>query len=283
MQNEPLPPIPEPHSTPAITPASAPRRIALWRWWAHLLIIGSYPIAATLSARVRVPHNAAREVILPASVRGLFVLGAIEVVSIGLFWLVAWAFSRATKDELWLRWRGGIGPIWQGALYSIGLRLLPILPFIAIAIVLAALGVDAKAVTAWVQQHKPQTEGFGTAMRAGSAAYQLTMLTFFSFVVAGLREELWRVATMRGLLEVAPRGWSNGLKSGVAIVISACVFGFGHLYQGLLGAALTAVIGIALGAITLRHRCIWPAVIAHGCFDAASFLLVSLGADKLAK
>ena len=120
-------------------------------------------------------------------------------------------------------------------------------------------------------------------MRAGSPLYQLTMLTFFSFAVAGFREELWRAATMRGLLEIAPRGWSATVKNALAVVISAVVFGVGHWYQGVLGVGVTALIGIALGAIMLHHRSIWPAIIAHGCFNAATFLMVLLDVERLVR
>ena len=74
------------------------------------------------------------------------------------------------------------------------------------------------------------------------------MLTFFSFVVAGFGEELWRVATMRGLVEIAPRTMAPFAKNAVAVVVSALIFGIGHLYQGVFGVVLTAFIGIALGA-----------------------------------
>ena len=144
------------------------------------------------------------------------------------------------------------------------------------------LGFKPEAATEWINAHKPQTEGIGDSVRAGSALYKAIMLSFFSFVVAGFGEELWRVGTMRGLLEIAPRSLSPSAKNCIAVLISAVIFGIGHLYQGFLGMGITALIGIVLGAITLYHRSIWPAVIAHGCFDATSFLMVMLGADKLA-
>ncbi len=271
--------------TPTLTPPK-PRPIARWRWWIYLLTIGSYPLVLALtnvlSAR-RAPKSADAELRLPTSVRGLLIVGAIELASVLLFFGIAWLFARPSKDQLWLRWREGFGPIWRGALYSVGLRFLPVVAVIAVGMALGALGVSPKAMELWIKNHHPQTDGIADAVRAGSPLYRLVMLTFLSFVVAGFREELWRAATMRGLLEVAPRAWSIQTKNVVTVLISAVVFGFGHWYQGLLGVGLTALIGMALGAATLHHRSFWPSVIAHGFFDATSFLMVIWSMDKLVK
>ena len=246
------------------------------------ILVGAFPFAAAWSSTLRIKSSGGGEATLPKSVEGLILAGSLQLAIILFFFGIGWLFSRATKAELWMKWRGGIAPLWQGALYSIGLRLLPILPFFALAIVLMVLGFKPETLSQWVSANRPQTDGIGDSIRAGSVLYKTLMLTFFSFVVAGWGEELWRVATMRGLLEIAPRTMSPLAKNAIAVVISALVFGIGHLYQGVLGVGVTAFIGIALGAITLYHRSIWPAVIAHGFFDAASFLAVIAGADKLA-
>ena len=266
----------------ADNPPPGSRPIARWRWFVATILVGAFPFAAAFSSTIRVKRSGGGEATLPSSVEGLLFAGALQLAIILFFVGAGWLFSRATKSELWLRWRGGIAPLWQGALYSIGLRLLPIVPFMFIAIVLAILGFKPETLSQWISANRPQTEGIGDSIRAGSALYKALMLTFFSFVVAGFGEELWRVATMRGLLEIAPRAMAPFLKNAIAVIISSLVFGVGHWYQGVIGVGVTAFIGLALGAITLYHRSIWPAVIAHGFFDAASFLAVTLGADKLA-
>ena len=48
---------------------------------------------------------------------------AVELGIFAIFWGIGWAFSRATKDELMLRWRGGIMPIVQGLGYALALRI----------------------------------------------------------------------------------------------------------------------------------------------------------------
>jgi membrane protease YdiL (CAAX protease family) len=67
----------------------------------------------------------------------------------------------------------------------------------------------------------------------------------------------------------------------VGVVLTSLIFGIGHLPQGMLAVAMTALIGMALGAIMVLHRSVWPAVIAHGMFDATSFALIPLVAESL--
>ncbi len=270
----------KPHSE-NVPPSARP--IARWRWWVALIIVGSFPVLAALSSTRRAGHDSKGEATLPSSVEGLLFAGGLQFGFILLLFGLSWLFSRATKDELWLRWRTGIAPVWQGALYSIGLRVLSALPLIAIAMVLLRLGFSEHELKAWMQGNKPQTDGIGDSVRAGTILYKATMLTFFSFIVAGLGEELWRGATMRGLLEIAPRTLSPLAKNGIVVIVSSVVFGVGHLYQGVIGVLVTTVLGLALGALTLHHRSIWPSVIAHGCFDATTFLMVMLGADKMSQ
>lgn len=260
----------------------APRPLARWRWWAHLLIIGSYPLMLALLNTLS-PARKGQEVRLPSQVSGLLILGAIQLASLVFPWLFAWLFSRATRDELWMRWRNGVAPIWQGALYSVGLRVGVGVISVAVLIVLAVVGFDPKMLEAWIKANQPQTQGLTEAVRAGSTLYKVLMITVFSFVVAGLREEFWRAATMRGLLEILPSRWNANLTKTITLLISALAFGVGHWYQGFLGVAITAAIGVMLGAITLYHRSIWPAVIAHGFLDATTFAMVVLGADKVMK
>jgi membrane protease YdiL (CAAX protease family) len=59
-----------------------------------------------------------------------------------------------------------------------------------------------------------------------------------------------------------------------AIIIIAIVFGLGHLAYGALPAAMAVLVGFALGLIMIVHRSIWPAVVAHGFFDATTFALL---------
>ena len=64
----------------------------------------------------------------------------------------------------------------------------------------------------------------------------------------------------------------NGQIAAVALI--AIAFGLAHLTLGLLPAAIAMILGFLLGIIMVVHQSIWPAVIAHGMFDATSFALV---------
>jgi membrane protease YdiL (CAAX protease family) len=41
------------------------------------------------------------------------------------------------------------------------------------------------------------------------------------------------------------------------------------------------LLGFLIGIIMVMHRSIWPAVIAHGLFDATSFAILPFLADRL--
>ncbi|HTH46562.1 MAG TPA: CPBP family intramembrane glutamic endopeptidase, partial [Candidatus Limnocylindria bacterium] len=56
------------------------------------------------------------------------------------------------------------------------------------------------------------------------------------------------------------------------ITLAAIIFGLGHVPQGPAGVLLTGLLGIGLGWAMTLHRSLWVAVLAHGFFDAASFL-----------
>src|SRR5207245_10506066 len=66
----------------------------------------------------------------------------------------------------------------------------------------------------------------------------------------------------------------------IAIVLIAVAFGAAHLPVGALAAVAAGLIGIFLGTILIIHRSIWPTVIAHGLFDASTFALLPLIANK---
>jgi membrane protease YdiL (CAAX protease family) len=104
--------------------------------------------------------------------------------------------------------------------------------------------------------------------------YFLLLLTMISFVVAGLREELWRSAFLAGLRAITPRHFTSIRGQIAAVAIVAVVFGVGHLAMGPVAAFMAGLLGFGLGIIMVLHRSIWPAVIAHGFFDATTFLLL---------
>ena len=102
--------------------------------------------------------------------------------------------------------------------------------------------------------------------------YFVLMLTLISFVLGGLREELWRAAMFAGIEALFPRAMERRLGRVAAILVVAVLFGVAHTPQGWAGVAIVTVLGAGLGAIMLWHRSIWEAALAHGFFDATTFV-----------
>lgn len=198
------------------------------------------------------------------------------MVVFGLIFGLSCLASRPTRDDLLLRWHGRFKPLLLGIGYSIGLRVALACLAIGIGIALVVTGVmSTESLQSFVSNNRPDVERVidVKAMRNNPAYFWLT-LTLVSFVIAGLREELWRAAFLAGLRALWPRWFGSQKGQLVGVVICAMVFGFGHLSMGWLAVCMTGFIGIGLGWIMVYHRSIWPAVIAHGFFDATSMALL---------
>jgi membrane protease YdiL (CAAX protease family) len=111
------------------------------------------------------------------------------------------------------------------------------------------------------------------ALRENPAYLWLT-LTVVSFVVAGLREELWRSSFLAGMKTLWPHQFGSTIGQVCAVFIAAIIFGLAHLSMGILAALMGGLLGLSLGLIMVFHRSIWPAVFAHGFFDATSMALI---------
>lgn len=243
---------------------------ARYRWILHAMLLASYPIAVGLAGNRA--HGDDPAPMLPTDTAALLVTGSLELLLFGFVFALAWLASRCSSDQLLLRWHGGAAPLWQGLGYSLALR----------AGVMAALLLGLLA--AWLVTGDPQA--FAAAMQPDtgrmvdaaaldrSPVYLLTNLIFTSFIVAGLREELWRAALLAACLVLFPGAAARPGGRALFVIATALLFGLGHLVQGPGGVLLTTLLGIGLGWIMLHHRSIWPAVLAHGFFNATSFLLL---------
>ncbi len=258
----------EPHSE---------RKIPRWRHGVALFILMSFItgiawIGFFLKDRVLTPEST----MLPADSALLFVQTAVELLLFGAFWGAAWLFSRASIDDLFLRWRGTWENAALGLGYSIGLRF--VLAGVGFVFMLLALlsGLTVAEITQFVKSFSPSPERIVSTKALSDPLYRLLMLTWISFIVAGLREELWRIAVIASCTKLLTPTFSVRGAQIFAIVMSSLFFGMAHYVQGWLAVVMTAILGLCLGAITLVHRSIWPAVIAHGAFDALTFLLLPL-------
>ena len=261
-------------------PLLSPTPRGRWRWWVHFLVIGFYPLLIGVAGLGKSPAG------MPAlgeSSRYLLTTCATELAIFGsLFGLAVW-ISRAPKDFLLLHWRGGFWPLPLGVGYSILLRVALGVFVGLLALILIASGVvSLHSLQDYFMDNRPNVEAVVdvSSLRNNPVYFWLT-LTLVSFVVAGLREELWRSAFLAGVRGLWPARFSSRKGQLVAVVFAAVIFGLGHAPQGPIAIALTGFLGLGLGAIMVFHKSIWPAVIAHGMFDATSLALLPWALESI--
>jgi len=247
--------------------AQTPRRTG---WLIHALLLALYPVTIGLLG-LRSGADLSGPA-LPASVLPLLLALSVEMLLFLAVFGLACLASRPDARQLLLRWEGGSRPLWLGLGYSLALRLALALLIMLLAVIAqlpGGFGTDA------LSELQPDiSQLVDTAALADNPAYLLLNLTLVSFVVAGLREELWRAGMLAALFVLFPRLGRSLSGQAVAVGGVAVLFGFGHLMQGPGGVVMTTLLGCGLGAIMLWHRSIWPAVLAHGCFNATSFLML---------
>jgi membrane protease YdiL (CAAX protease family) len=220
---------------------------------------------------------------LTHSTKGLLIVVGIQFVLFAVVFGVAWVASRATWQDLLCRWRGRFWIVPLSLLYSILLRLALGIVAIVVAVILIATGLvkpDEMRHIAMVNRPDVGAVVDVTALKHNPVYFWLT-ITLVSFVLAGFREELWRSAFLAGLKALRPRAFGSMLGQMGGIMVAAVVFGAGHLAQGPIAAFGAGLLGAGLGVIMVLHRSIWPAVIAHGAFDATTFGLLPLVMEKL--
>lgn len=254
--------------------------VRAWRWWIHLLLIASYPILIGVAG---IGGSEEHGPALSSNAKDLLVVCAVQMAIFGAVFGLAWLASRATRDDLLWRWRGGFWPVPLGIGYSVALRMVVgLVAVLVVAVVVLACGMNLADIQQYVLANRPDVEAVVdvSAMRQNPIYYWLT-LTVVSFVVAGFREELWRVALLAGMKALWPGVFGSRFGQLGAAAVAAIIFGFGHLGQGPIAVVMTGLLGFGLGAIMVLHRSIWPAVIAHGMFDATSLALIPWVLERL--
>ncbi|PYL00013.1 MAG: hypothetical protein DME32_11715 [Verrucomicrobia bacterium] len=247
-------------------------QIARWRWWIHLIVIGGYFFPGTIFALIQIRHHPA----LTGTPAGLLTACGIELSAFGLLFALGWLASRVRLDDLYFRWRPGWWVVPLGAGYSLVLRLAVAFTLIAVVVLLGITGlVPAEDIREYLSANRPEFERVvNVSSLQNDPVYFWLTITVVSFVLAGLREELWRVATLAGMRHLWPRVFDSTYGQYVAMAIIALAFGAAHLPLGIPAAAAAGFIGFLLGSLIILHRSIWPAVFAHGFFDAATFALL---------
>ncbi|MDB6119860.1 MAG: Abortive infection protein [Verrucomicrobiaceae bacterium] len=265
---------------PQPPPLPPPLPVEGFRVWALLFFFVPMPLIFGLLGLGR---QRSRHAALSDNWQQLLMVCAFEVVVFGAFFGLAVWLSKPTKDQLLLRYPRPWHLFLLGAGYSIGIRLsLAIMAGVVAATLILTHMTTLEEIQAFSTVNKPDIEAVVSikALKNDPIYYWLT-LTFVSFVVAGLREELWRATSIATLRRLWPSVFASRKGEYVAVVLTSIVFGIGHIPQGAIAVVGTAAIGVLLGCIMVFHRSIWPAVIAHGFFDATSFALLPLIAHKL--
>ena len=258
--------------------ASAATPVNRARWWIHLLLLGALPLAAGILGR---GHAASATPALTRSVPGLLRVCAGQLGFFGIVFGLAWLASRASRADLLWCWRGGIWAVPLGIAYSVALRvaMVVIAFFVAVGLILShVVRVDDLQRLVWLNRPNIEALVDVTALRQNPAYFWLTT-TLVSFVVAGFREELWRAGLVAGLRALWPRAFGSRAGQFGAVAVAAVLFGIGHWAQGPIAVVGTGVIGLGFGIVMVAHRSIWPAIIAHGMFDATSFALLPLAME----
>jgi membrane protease YdiL (CAAX protease family) len=272
------PTLPDNAETPPTIPVF--RQTPRWRWWIHLLLIGIYP-ALGLFVRLG-PGHLRRGPALSGNASGLLSVSGFELLFFSIVFALACLISRASRQQLMLPWRPGWWVVPLGVVYSIALRIgLVIVAVVVIAMLAATQTMTPQNVQQYVNANRPDLEVVVSvsAMRNNPTYFWLTV-TLVSFVVAGLREEMWRGGTLAAMRSLWPGIFDSRRGQLFAVTLIAVAFGAMHIRMGVLAAVGAGIIGLLLGLIMVFHRSIWPAVIAHGVFDATTMALLPWWIEK---
>jgi membrane protease YdiL (CAAX protease family) len=230
-----------------------------------------------LWAGVRGQDASSDQPALPSEPRELFVATGLHLLMFAGLFAVAWAFGRPSKADLYGAQRVHLGTFAFGLVWSFILRMAVAL--VLVVILTGVLLARGKGGTEFVQQFRPKVENLFSPGALTNPVYVLLCTTWVSFVVAGLREELWRAGVIAALRALFPAEWPGRRWEWLAVLIAAVLFGLGHLTQGWAAVGLTGVLGFGLGAIMVLRRSLPEAVIAHGFFDAFTFAALAVLAN----
>jgi uncharacterized membrane protein YbhN (UPF0104 family) len=108
---------PAPLSPASEAAPSSAKTVSKFRWSIHLAIMAALPVVAGFAGASSRGNGPA----LTNNVRGLLIVTGLEVLFFALLFGLAWLFSRATRDDLLLRWRPGYWVVPLGVIYSVAI------------------------------------------------------------------------------------------------------------------------------------------------------------------
>lgn len=202
-----------------------------WRWWVHLVLIGAYPV---ITASLSWGRAGTRGPALSQSARGLLIVCGVELLLFSVVFGLGWLASRASVDELLLRWRPGRWVVPLGIGYSVAIRLaVGVAVAVVSAVLLLTQVMSVDSLRQFITVNRPDVESIVdvSVMRSDPLYFFLT-ITLVSFVVAGLREELWRSGFLAALRALWPCTFAGRPGQILAVALIAIVFGAAHLGRG---------------------------------------------------
>jgi membrane protease YdiL (CAAX protease family) len=215
---------------------------------------------------------------LPSAPLALFLATGWQMLLFAAVFAGAWLAGRPSLPELYCVQKIQILTLVFGFAWSLVLRagILVIALLVAGISMLLHSGIGADSL----QQLRPKIENLFDPKALSNPNFVLLCTTWVSFVVAGLREELWRAGVIASLRALFPAEWPGRRWEWLAVAIAAGIFGLGHLTQGWGAVALTGLLGLGLGGIMVLRRSLPEAVLAHGFFDALTFGALALLSNK---
>lgn len=191
-------------------------------------------------------------------VLSVFIMGALMLLTVGLL---------VQRDA---DWRASLGVQRQPLLQTLAFGGVGLVLAYTVNIVGALLYAAGSGGLAQTATQKAQ---WATKLSDLPLVWVLPLAMF-----VGLWEEIVFRGFLLGRLRVAFNAvdGSPRARAAMAIAVSAVLFGAGHGYQGLFGLVQTTAVGIALGALTVWRKSLWPAVIAHLAIDTIGLLAIKL-------
>jgi membrane protease YdiL (CAAX protease family) len=137
---------------------------------------------------------------------------------------------------------------------------------------------EASRAAAWAQLTGESAGGelkdFAAELMVPRSAREKRMFPLVAFT-AGICEEF----IMRGVMFALILYLVPDVPPLLLPVISATVFGFAHIYQGVSGVAKTGVVGLLLGFIYIATGSLFPAMLLHFVIDLSSGFIAPRGVE----
>jgi len=268
------PPIAPPPAPPPLPFYRSERPVPRWGSAAMFVLLAAYVLYAGLSGSAATAKDPA----LPSTPLGLFWSTGLHLLVFAVVFALAWLAGRPSRAELYAAQKVQVLTFVFGFAWSLVLRAGILL--LGLVVIGASMALHSGIGAESLQQLRPKIENLFDPKALANPYFVLLCTTWVSFVVAGLREELWRAGVIASLRALFPAEWPGRRWEWLAVVIAAAIFGLGHLTQGWGAVALTAALGLGLGGIMVVRRSLPEAILAHGFFDALTFAALTLISNK---